>query len=180
MAQDQRARHSPQNRATARARAQKTSMKIAVTNQQSVFRIPATRVRRLATWLACQAGLQGFSSLDIVLTDDAGIVRANRAVFGREYVTDVISLAYPPLPGESGTSGELIINVERAVAEGAHRAGGPNRELALYLAHGCDHLAGAEDASPRQRASMRRRELRWLRAAAGQEALRGLFEGARG
>lgn len=155
-------------------------MNISVTNKQSVFRIHATRLRRLAAWLTRQAGLPGFISMDIVLTDDAGIVSANRAVFGREYVTDVISLAYPPLPGESGMSGELIINVERAVCEGARRAGGPGRELALYLAHGCDHLAGAEDASPRQRASMRRRELRWLRATAGQAALRGLFLGAKG
>jgi len=55
------------------------------------------------------------------------------------------------------------------------RAGGPDRELALYLAHGCDHLAGADDATPRQRAAMRRRELRWLRAAAHADLLMGLF-----
>jgi rRNA maturation RNase YbeY len=119
--------------------------------------------------------LQEFGALDILLTDDAGIIAANRAVFGRDYVTDVISLAYPPMPGEAGASGELVINVELAAREGRRRAGGPDRELALYLAHGCDHLAGADDATPRQRATMRRRELGWLRAAAGAALIPGLF-----
>jgi len=150
-------------------------MKIAVANQQKRFRISSARVRRLAAWLLQQALEAPWASLEIILTDDAGIVAANRAVFGRDYVTDVISLAYPPLPGEQGGAGELIIDVAQAVREGARRAGGPDRELALYLAHGCDHLAGADDATPRQRAAMRRRELRWLRAAAHADLLMGLF-----
>ena len=150
-------------------------MKIAVANQQKRFRISSARVRRLAAWLLQQALEAPWASLEIILTDDAGIVAANCAVFGRDYVTDVISLAYPPLPGEQGGAGELIIDVAQAVREGARRAGGPDRELALYLAHGCDHLAGADDATPRQRAAMRRRELRWLRAAARADLLMGLF-----
>jgi rRNA maturation RNase YbeY len=149
-------------------------MHVTVTNQQKKFRVSTARLRRLAVWLAEQAGLQ-FSSLEILLTDNSGIVIANRAVFGRDYLTDVISLAYPPLPGETGGAGELIINVELAAREGARRAGGPARELALYLAHGCDHLAGANDATPLQRAAMRRRELCWLRAAARADLLRDLF-----
>ena len=152
-------------------------MKILVSKQLKGGRVSTPRLRRLAAWLAQQAALPGCSSLEILLTDDAGIVAANRAVFGRDYVTDVISLAYSPLPGEAGGAGELIINVALAAREGARRAGGPGRELALYLAHGCDHLAGADDATPRQRAAMRRRELRWLRAADGEGLLQGLFSG---
>ena len=150
-------------------------MKIVLTNQQKKCRVSAKQLRRLVAWLARQANLQSFSLLEILLTDDAGIVAANRAVFGRDYVTDVISLAYPPLPGEQGGAGELIINSALAVREGARRAGGADHELALYLAHGCDHLAGANDATSRQRAAMRRRELRWLRVAARTGLLTGLF-----
>ena len=150
-------------------------MKVIITIQQKMFGINTPRVRLLALWLARQAGLQNFSTLEILLTDDAGSVMANGAVFGRDYVTDVISLAYAPLPGEVGGAGELIINVELAAHEGARRLGGLDRELALYLAHGCDHLAGADDATPRDRAAMRRRELRWLRAAARAGLLKGFF-----
>ena len=55
-------------------------------------------------------------------------------------------------------------NLERARAEGRGRPGGPARELALYLAHGLDHLAGADDDVPARRRAMRRRETAWLDA----------------
>ncbi len=152
------------------------ALKISVLNRQHACQVCTPRLRRLAVWLAQQAELASYSTLDILLTDDAGSVTTNRAVFGRDYVTDVISLAYPALPTEPGAAGELVINVELAAREGARRAGGPDRELALYLAHGCDHLAGADDATPRQRATMRRRELGWLRAAANAGLLQGLLE----
>ena len=97
-------------------------MKILIVNQQKKFRVAAPRLRRLVAWLAQQAALPSCSSLEILLTDDAGIVAANRAVFGRDYVTDVISLAYSPLPNEVGGAGELIINVALAAREGASRA----------------------------------------------------------
>ena len=100
--------------------------------------------------------------------DDAGMAEANGALLGHEGPTDVITVRYHAIPGqnESGDIGELYINVDRAV-QAAHAAGrwAPGRELALYIAHGCDHLAGQDDATPKQQSRMRRRELRWLREA---------------
>jgi len=70
-----------------------------------------------------------------------------------------------PLPGDPvGMRGELLVHVERAWQVGSRRRGwSASRELALYIAHGCDHLNDAEDATPAGRQRMRRRELRWLR-----------------
>lgn len=87
----------------------------------------------------------------------------NRACFGRHAPTDVISIAYPPLPPVARAwRGEVAINTDCACREGpAH--GGVARELALYLAHGCHHLSGADDATPEERRRMRQRENRWLR-----------------
>jgi ssRNA-specific RNase YbeY (16S rRNA maturation enzyme) len=80
--------------------------------------------------------------------------------------------------------GEIVVNVERAAEAGpGHwpRTRGDRsaiaRELALYIAHGCDHLCGADDASRVDRLRMRRRELRWLRAAERDGCLRGLIVG---
>jgi probable rRNA maturation factor len=69
------------------------------------------------------------------------------------------------IPGEpGGLIGELFINVERAVRVAPRRADwSADRELALYLAHGLDHLTGADDHAPEERARMRRRELAWLK-----------------
>ena len=102
--------------------------------------------------------------LSIILMDDAAIAQVNQALLNHAGPTDVITVRYDAIPGaaEAGDSGELYVNVERAVQLG--RRGWPaGRELALYLAHGCDHLTGEDDATPAGYSRMRRRELRWLR-----------------
>ena len=111
-------------------------------------------------------------AVTLILTGDDGIRCINAGVFGRDSVTDVITCSYDPVPGvEPDAEAELVVNVQRAVARA--RPGWPaSRELALYIAHGCDHLTGADDATPDAAARMRRRELRWLREADA----RGLLE----
>ena len=51
------------------------------------------------------------------------------------------------MPGDEAFSGDIIINLEQAVEEGFKRQGA-EYELALYLAHGIDHLSGATDDTP--------------------------------
>jgi len=96
-----------------------------------------------------------------LLTDDDGITQYNREFFGKDRSTDVISFRGEPVPGEDGTTGDLIVNVECAVREGPQHDG-INSEMALYIAHGFDHLSGANDDTPARRAAMRRTEMRWL------------------
>ena len=55
----------------------------------------------------------------------------------------------------------------KAARRVAHRWRGwsPDNELLLYVAHGMDHLSGADDADDADDAGymrMRRRELRWM------------------
>jgi len=92
----------------------------------------------------------------------------------------VLSFRYDAIPGEpAGYSGELVINAQLAAEEGAQRptsggrAWGPPYELALYLAHGCDHLVGYDDGDAAGSRRMRRRELTWLKT----DEIRGLVEG---
>ncbi|MCX6996371.1 MAG: rRNA maturation RNAse YbeY [Kiritimatiellaeota bacterium] len=150
-----------------------SDMKVIVTNRQNAFRVSTAGIRRLTAWLlrfavgGASSPAKSFNTIEIILTDDAGIVAVNQAVFGRAAITDVISQVYAPLPGEQGRMGELVVNVALAARAGARRAGGPDRELALYLAHGCDHPGGARDATAAGRAAMLRRERGWLDAAGG-------------
>ena len=101
----------------------------------------------------------------MIITDDAGIEPFNRAIMKHAGTTDVITQRYESLPGEpAGLLGEVIVNVERAWQVGdARRGWSASHELALYLAHGCDHLNDEDDTTPAGRQRMRRRELRWLR-----------------
>lgn len=106
-----------------------------------------------------------WSEVCIVLVDDNAIRMTNSKYFGKNHPTDVISFRYDPIPGEGDTwSGDLIINVDRAVQEGPKHKGA-DHELALYIAHGFDHLSGADDDTEAKRRKMHATETAWLREA---------------
>ncbi len=118
-----------------------------------------------------------WGEVSVVLVDDRQSQEVNRNHLGHDYATDVISFNFEPMPGdsESEMNGEVVINVELACRLGpAYK--GADRELALYLAHGCDHLSGADDDTPKHRQQMRRRELRWLKDAKHDGLCDNLFQ----
>ena len=139
-------------------------MKTVLINRQK-RRISLPAIRRLTAKLA--AALEAadpdtvWQEVTLLLTDDSGITQYNREFFGKDRATDVISFRSEPIPGEDGVTGDLIVNVERAVMEGPNHDG-IAAELALYIAHGFNHLSGADDNTPAKRAAMRRTERRRL------------------
>ena len=162
-------------------------MKIAISNRQRLRKLDRSRLRRLTSLLLAEAlgpsEAAAWGELSLAFTDDTGIRRVNNDFLGHSDVTDVIAFAYDAIPGENNArSGELVVNVERAVACADKQAGRArsrgareSRELALYLAHGCDHLSGEDDRDSRGRARMRRREGRWLAKADGLGLTAGLL-----
>lgn len=140
-------------------------MKTCIRNNQKAHLLNLPALRRLTAKLAAALAAADpdtvWQEVTLLLTDDAGITQPNREFFGKDRPTDVISFRYEPVPGEAGTTGDLIVNVECALREGPRHAG-PNDELALYIAHGFNHLSGAEDDTPQNRALMRRTEMRRL------------------
>jgi rRNA maturation RNase YbeY len=142
-------------------------MEIRVVQRQKALAVRRGAVAALVRRLAARAfgeGAEPFEEIAIVLVDDAAMPECKERVFGIRRQTDVISLAYEAVPGIQPATAELVVNAERALQEGARHPGGAARELALYLAHGLDHLAGHDDDTPARRRSMRRRETRWLDA----------------
>ena len=99
------------------------------------------------------------------LVRDAESDAAHRAVMGIPGATDVITQAYDAIPPEEpGLYGELFVNTDQTLRVAPKRCGwNPAKELLLYIAHGMDHLSGADDFSPADYARMRRRELGWIR-----------------
>lgn len=158
-------------------------MRLRVHNAQRLHRVDTAALRRFVRWLAKEAlGPErcGFSDVAIVLTDDAGIAATNESFLGHEGPTDVITFAFEPAPGHPGRTGEVHVNVQRAAEEARHRRLAAGRELAFYVAHGFDHLGGATDRTPAQRAVMHRRERAWLRrAAAAGHVQDGWIDGKR-
>jgi rRNA maturation RNase YbeY len=145
-------------------------MKIEINNNQNLHQVSSRTIKVLANRIMDKARKikpeRTWDEISIVLTDNTAITDLNRKHLDKTDVTDVLSFCYPPIPGEDNQfTGELIINVQLAVTEGERRHGTTaSRELALYIAHGCDHLQGETDYESSGRNRMRRRELRWLKS----------------
>ena len=105
-----------------------------------------------------------FRAVTIILQDDEFSAEVHEAINGAKGPTDVITQRYDAMPGEAeGVYGELYVNTDQALRVAPRRRGwSPAKELLLYVAHGMDHLSGADDLKPRDYDRMRRRELRWL------------------
>lgn len=109
-----------------------------------------------------------FREVAVVLQDDAFSAEVHEAVNGVVGPTDAVTQRYDPMPGEAdGVYGEVYVNCERALSAAPKRRGwSPEKELLLYIAHGMDHLSGADDHAPEDYRRMRRRELAWIKSLA--------------
>ncbi len=103
----------------------------------------------------------------IHLVHDKMSAEVNDAILGHTGPTDVITQRYEPFPGEPpGLIGELYVNLDEAERMAAKLGRTTfEEEVVLYIAHGCDHLTDADDATPEERRAMRHRDLRWMHAA---------------
>jgi rRNA maturation RNase YbeY len=131
--------------------------------------VTRSEVREAAEFFAARSSARvgvPFREVSVVLQDDAFSAEVHLAVNGAEGPTDAITQRYDPMPGEpDGICGEVYVNCDRALSAAPRRAGwSAAKELLLYVAHGMDHLSGADDLSPADYDRMRRRELAWLRA----------------
>ena len=106
-----------------------------------------------------------FRAVTVILQDDAFSAEVHEAINGAKGPTDVITQRYDAMPGEAeGVYGELYVNTDQALRVAPKRRGwSPAKELLLYVAHGMDHLSGADDLKPQDYDRMRRRELGWLK-----------------
>ena len=125
-------------------------------------------LKNAATFFAVQSSRRigvPFHEIVVFLGDDIHSDGMHRAIMGIEGATDVITQAYEAIPPEEpGIYGELFVNVDQARrAAKKSKRWNEAKELLLYVAHGMDHLSGADDYSEKEYRRMRRRELRWIR-----------------
>jgi probable rRNA maturation factor len=135
------------------------------------------------------AGAPSHATVELVLADDAVLAALNETHMGVRGPTDVLSFpllppdAYPPHeaaprpapsgvpafilpPGSRVDIGEIVVSVERAVAQADQGRGGqtgdrrwaPADEVLLLVTHGALHLCGWDHADPAEEAAMRRLE----------------------
>ncbi len=142
-------------------------MKLALNNLQAHLPLDRAAMHKLVSFLACRAaGKRPIGEITLSIIGHDAMAKMNHQYLARNTTTDVISFSHLPMPGEDPEilAGDILVNAQLALKEGpAH--GGKIRELALYIAHGLHHLAGATDSTPAKQRQMRRKELSWLAAA---------------
>jgi probable rRNA maturation factor len=94
--------------------------------------------------------------VDVVFVRDRVLARLHARHLDDPRPTDVMAFALGS--GGAGPEAELYVSVERARIEARRRRAAPDRELALYVVHGCLHMCGFDDDTPRARARMRKAE----------------------
>jgi len=105
---------------------------------------------------ALEYGGRDLSLVSVVFVGDEELAALHQTHLGDPSVTDVLTFDLGETGG--GAAAELYVSVERARAVARERGFDPERELALYLVHGCLHLCGFDDREPRKRARMRAAE----------------------
>jgi len=132
------------------------------------FRLKKAEVREAAEFFAershARVGHPAWHEVVVHLVDDDVSEEIHRAIMGIDGATDVVTQAYDAIPPEKpGLLGELFVNTDQALRAAPKRKGWTvAKELLLYIAHGMDHLSGADDHEERDYRAMRRRELGWL------------------
>ena len=151
----------------------------------------AALVRLVAATLEA-AGAPRPASVGVILSDDAELTGLNERAMGHAGPTDVLSFpllpptAFPPHAGQDPAArrtpgdtprfvlppgrrphlGEVLVSVERAVAQAREGRGGqagdrrwePADEVRLLVVHGLLHVCGWDHARTAERAAMRRLE----------------------
>jgi probable rRNA maturation factor len=149
--------------------------------------LSAARIGRTVAHTLDAAGAPPPASLTVVLSDDEELADLNREHMGEQGPTDVLSFpmlppgAFPPHPGQADDEGsafetdlpqpargrrhlgDIVISVERAIAQAEQGRGGHDGnvrwsvadELRLLLIHGTLHVCGWDHGDPDEREAMR-------------------------
>lgn len=105
---------------------------------------------------------QGDAWLSVQVVDDEAIRVLNRDFRGLDRPTDVLS--FPMEEGDpiaaipDGFLGDIVISLDKALAQAAEYGHSPLRELSFLTVHGVLHLLGWDHMEPGEAARMYRRQ----------------------
>ncbi len=88
--------------------------------------------------------------ISVAFFDDNGLRAIHKKFLNDPGKTDVITFS-----GDEDLAGEICVSAERALDWSKKFGNTPDRELALYVAHGYLHLAGLDDIAESDAAKMR-------------------------
>ena len=130
-------------------------MAIKYYNEGTDFRLPAKG--RTAQWIRSAIGSEGFRTGAVVFIfcgreHHLGI---NRTYLGHDWPTDVITFDYSI---EGDIRGDIFIDPQTVEENARDLCVAPEVEMRRVMVHGCLHLCGYGDKTPREQKQMRAKE----------------------
>lgn len=95
-----------------------------------------------------------FRSVEIVFTDEDGIIDINTEYLNRDYVTDIISFRLDEDESNQSIEGTLYCCATRIAEQSAEYGSDPETEFLRVIVHGLLHLAGYDDQTEADKAAM--------------------------
>lgn len=100
------------------------------------------------------------SDISVAIVTDQTIAKLHEEFLDDPEPTDVLSFVLER--SEKCLEGEVVVSAETAAACAAKYKSTSEDELLRYVIHGMLHLVGYNDATPRQRANMRKMERKYI------------------
>jgi probable rRNA maturation factor len=116
--------------------------------------MPISRIRMIASETFKSTGKTGDASL--VFTDDREVRQLNKTYRDIDSPTDVLSFPSEEIDPLTGSQylGDVIISIERALAQAEAAKHPLEEELSMLIVHGCLHLSGLDHYSDDDRKVM--------------------------
>jgi len=103
-----------------------------------------------------------FSEVEVIYTDEDGIVDMNTKHLSRDYVTDIISFRYDEEPENQQIEGSLYCCAPRIAEQSGEYESDLREEFIRVFIHGLLHLAGYDDQTDEDKREMTRLENLYL------------------
>jgi rRNA maturation RNase YbeY len=130
-------------------------MAIKFYNDGTDCRLPAKG--RTAEWICRAVEGEGrrLGAVNFIFCGPERHLEINRSFLGHDWPTDVITFDY----SEGGKiSGDIFIDPATVASNAAELCVAPQVEMRRVMVHGCLHLCGYGDKTPREQRKMRARE----------------------
>ena len=145
--------------------------KVIITDEQTKVKIPTglrLLVRRSCTAVLVSENFEGSAEVSVTFVDDERIQELNKQYRNIDSSTDVLSFPLLDYEGESEEPffdelchnlGDIVISLERAMAQANEFGHSFEREVAFLTAHSMLHLLGYDhETSEEDELDMRRRQ----------------------
>lgn len=133
---------------------------VRIANLQTETQLSLAAIRRLT--IRALAILGQSVEVRVAFVSDPEIKKINQLFHSRNRVTDVLAFelpsAWPQGPKQKTCLGEVVVSVDRILANATRFRVSSSEELMRCIVHGLLHLLGERDQSPALRSKMVRRQ----------------------